>query len=193
MSSSLKGGPELLAFLDQLPTKLVKKVMRGAMRAGARPIQKEARLRIPKKSGLSAKSIKIDTSIRDGVVKATVKMTGKHSYVGPLIEHGVAPHFISVDPGQTASAGSLPLIGRGTRKGKISVGGVNARVKRGSLVINGKFVGGTVHHPGVAAHPFMRPALDTKAEEAVNAIGQYVAYRLTIGSLNAPVLEVDDE
>jgi hypothetical protein len=48
-------------------------------------------------------------------------------------------------------------------------------------------------HPGHAAKPFLRPALDQKAEEAVNAMGAYIAHRVQIGDLKAPKLEIDDE
>ena len=40
---------------------------------------------------------------------------------------------------------------------------------------------------------WVRPALDQKAEEAVNAMGAYIAHRVQIGNLKAPALEVDDE
>jgi hypothetical protein len=66
-------------------------------------------------------------------------------------------------------------------------------VKRGSLTIGGNFVGPVVMHPGHAAKPFLRPALDQKAEEAVNAMGAYIAHRVQFGNLKAPNLEVDDE
>jgi len=50
-----------------------------------------------------------------------------------------------------------------------------------------------VMHPGHAAKPFLRPALDQKAEEAVGAMGAYIAHRVQIGDLKAPKLEIDDE
>ena len=36
-------------------------------------------------------------------------------------------------------------------------------------------------------------ALEQKAEEAVTAMGAYIAHRVQIGDLKAPPLEVDDE
>ena len=70
---------------------------------------------------------------------------------------------------------------------------MNKMLKRGSLKIGENFVGPVVMHPGHAAKPFLRPALDQKAEEAVNAMGTYIAHRVQIGDLRAPTLEVDDE
>ena len=55
------------------------------------------------------------------------------------------------------------------------------------------FVGAVVMHPGHAAKPFLRSALDQKAEEAVGAMGAYIAHRVQIGDLKAPKLEIDDE
>jgi hypothetical protein len=84
---------------------------------------------------------------------------------------------------------------RETRRGprKVSIGSINKMVKRGSLKIGEHFVGSVVMHPGHSAKPFLRPALDQKAEEAVNAMGAYIAHRVQIGDLKAPKLEVDDE
>ena len=77
----------------------------------------------------------------------------------------------------------------------LSLRTINKAVARGSLVINGTFVGDAVMHPGFAAKPFLRPALDRKAEDAVNAVGKYIAGRLNMGDLRAPVLTAveDDE
>jgi len=37
------------------------------------------------------------------------------------------------------------------------------------MKIGDRFVSGIIHHPGHSAHPFMRPALDAKVQEAVQA------------------------
>lgn len=170
MTVKIKGGPELQAFLSQLPPKLVKNVARGAMRAGAKVIQDEARVLVPQKSGQLRKAIKVSTNVDAGVVTSKVKLRGKHSFLGVMVEYGTAAHFISV------------------KKPKK----IGKPVKR-SLVIDGHFVGPTVWHPGTARRPFMRPALDTKASQAINAIGAYFAHRLTMGDLSAPVLEAEDD
>ncbi len=183
MTFAIKGGPELMALLDQLPAKLATNVVRGGLRAGAKVIQTEARLLVRAESGLTRKSIKIDTGARDGRITATIKTRGKHAYLAPMLEYGIAPHFITI---ADADRGALGVQSQ-------SVKTINKMTKRGSLVINGKFVGPSVHHPGVMAHPFMRPALDAKAKDAVNAVGQYIAARLRIGNLSAPVLASEDD
>ena len=84
---------------------------------------------------------------------------------------------------------------RNTRRGprRLSMGTINKMVARGSLVIGGNFVGPMVHHPGHVPKPFLRPALDQKAQEAVAAMGAYIAQRFQIGDLRAPTLSVDTE
>ncbi len=182
-SFTLKGGPALSAFLEQLPAKLVKKVARGGMRKGAAVFRDSAKEKVRRKSGKTAKAIKTSDNVKDGVITAKVTLKGEHSFLGLMIENGVAPHFISVgtDAGATA------------KERRAATKLTNQRIKRGSLVINGKFVGDEVHHPGVPAHPFMRPAFDENAEEAINAVGSYIRDRLTIGDLDPPLVEVDEE
>ena len=79
-------------------------------------------------------------------------------------ETGTAPHFIRVDDSQRRGMG---------------INRINKSVKEGSLVINGKFVGATVHHPGARPHPFLRPALDMKEGEAIAAAQAYIDARIT--------------
>jgi HK97 gp10 family phage protein len=50
----------------------------------------------------------------------------------------------------------------------------------------------SVEHPGLQPKPFLRPALDSKANEAINAVGDYIGKRLNKQGLNAPSLEVDE-
>ena len=109
-------------------------------------------------------AIKVATSVADGHVKAKVQVKGPGAYIAPWLEHGTDPHFISVDDSQ--------------REG-MSVGRINKKVKEGSLVIGGQFVGATVHHPGAKPHPFLRPALDTKGDEAMNAAQSYIDARVS--------------
>jgi HK97 gp10 family phage protein len=58
-----------------------------------------------------------------------------------------------------------------------------------------KFAGGlykAVNHPGMKAKPFIRPALDNRANDAIQAVGNQVRKRLTKAGLNAAPVEVDD-
>lgn len=50
-----------------------------------------------------------------------------------------------------------------------------------------------VDHPGARAKPFMRPALDGKASEAVRAAGEQLKKRLNKQGLNAGSLDIESE
>lgn len=166
---NLGGGPELLALLDQLPKKLVGKVARGGARAAAVVLQKEAKAKIERKSGKAAKSLKVSSRLDGEIASAKVSMKGPHAYIGIFLEYGVEQHEI-------------------TRKGLTADGG-----GRRSLKIGDDFVGAKVTHPGFGEMPFMRVALDTKGSEAVNAMGEYFATRISWNTLQAPALQVEED
>lgn len=90
----VKGLRQLGEFMQQLPVKLEKNVLRGALRAGAKPVQREAKANAPKDTGLLASGIKISTSGKGGTVIAKVKLTGKHAYLGNWMEYGTGAHRI---------------------------------------------------------------------------------------------------
>jgi len=177
MSIGLKGGPELAAFLQALPDKLQRNVVRGAMRAAARVVQIEARLNVPIDTGLTKKAIVIRTSSRKGVVKATLRVRGNRAYIANFIEYGTAAHPIKVKFAKRRK--------RWTAK--------DQDTPRQSLLIDGRFVGKAVFHPGTPARPFFRPALDSKSREAVAAAATYVRSRLTKEGLAAPDFGVADD
>ncbi len=187
MTIRLKGGPELLRLLDELPKNLERNVIRGGLRAGAKVIQQHAKANVPVRTGQLKRTIGIGTRAEGAKLSSYIKLRGKGSYLGVFVEYGVAPHLISV------SNAYMPV--RETRHGPrpVSIGKMNKMLRRGNLKIGENFVGPVVMHPGHAAKPFLRPALDQKAEEAVNAMGAYIAHRVQIGDLRAPALEVDEE
>jgi HK97 gp10 family phage protein len=90
----VKGLKELNQFLQQLPAKIERNVLRGALRAGARPVQQQAKANAPKDTGQLAAGIKISTGGKGGTVIAKVKLTGKHAFLGPWMEYGTAAHRI---------------------------------------------------------------------------------------------------
>ena len=95
MATSLKkfkGGPELQAFLNQLPANLERNVMRSGLRQGANVIRKDAQERVPVKSGELRKSIKVRTRSRRGQVTATVET---RDFKAHWIEFGTDPHEIT--------------------------------------------------------------------------------------------------
>lgn len=153
----VKGLKELNKFLQQLPAKVETNIMRGALRAAAKPVMEAAKANAPTGepsesarkryklyNGALRDSIRISSRIdrRNKQVKARVivggksKKTGADVFYSHIIEHGARPHS----------------------------------VKKG-----GK---GPVTHPGLSPRPFMRPALDSQAGEAIKAAGEYVKKRL---------------
>lgn len=176
MSVTLTGRDEVSRFLQRLPGELTK-VLRGAGRVGGKVIADEARLGtrsddvrngIVVKERLDGDQVRVTVTIKPGWARSLAIWE----------EYGTAPHFISVDDSQ--------------RMG-MSVGRVNSKVKDGSLVIGGQFVGKTVLHPGVDPHPFLRTALDRQRGEAVAAAASYVAARVTRGGIDVPSELGDDE
>ena len=189
--TTLKGGPELMKFLSDLPPKLAKNVMRGALRAGARVVANEAKLRIHPITGLTARSIGVSTGGRNGTITAKVRAKGPGAYRAPWLEYGTAPHWIAARGAQIpVSGGKTVSVATLNRAAKATAGG---DAERHALLINGQFVGQLIAHPGAGKHPFMRPALDAKADEAIDAIGAYVRTRLNKQGLNAPDFGVSGE
>lgn len=161
----VKGQRELYELLQTLPVKLERNIVRGALRAGARPIKDAAVARCPvglpssegrKLYGLHEgslrDSIRISTRVKGATVSASVKAGGKTRAGGDvwyahLIEFtGAKAHTI-------------------TAKGRkiLSFGGLFFQ---------------SVKHPGMRARPFMRPALESQAQAAVVAAAEYMKQRL---------------
>lgn len=164
----VKGLADLQAALDQLPAKLEANVMRGALRAGAKVIQDEARRLAPVAppneenrrlyggyEGLLRDSIRISVRLKRGTVVASVRAGAKlkgggDSYYARWVEYGTAAHAI------------------------------HATGNRGALLIAGGKVITSVMHPGAKPRPFLRPAMDGKARAAVEAAGEYIRKRLAL-------------
>lgn len=161
-----RGREEVRRYIDRLQTS-VPALLRGAARAGAEVIAEEAKERSASKE--VAENITIQTRREDGriVVFVTVK-PGFFYSLGTWLEWGTDPHFIKVDDSQRAGR-SVRLINKLTKDAD----------GNHSLVINGQFVGATVHHPGAQSKPFLRPALDIKGAEAFAAAQRYIDAHVT--------------
>lgn len=93
------GLAELQKFLDQLPAKLERNVVRGALRAGMNVVKPVAQANARKASGLYAAGLKIRTRARGGRVTATLRSTGPHAWLGKWIEFGTRAHNIAAKKG----------------------------------------------------------------------------------------------
>ncbi len=161
---TVKGLDELQKFLDQLPAKVEKNVLRGALRAGAKPVLAAAKSGAPVgppsgenarlyggRAGALRDSLRISVNAKRGKVTASVKAGGSSKggpdvYYARFVEYGTRPHTIAA-----ANKGFLAFAG-GVYK--------------------------SVEHPGARPKPFLRPALDTQAGAAVLAAGEYMKNRL---------------
>lgn len=159
---TVRGLSELQAFLDQLPAKIERNVLRGALRAGAKPVLEAAKAKAPVappsaknervyglREGALRESLRISVKVRGGKVTASVKAGGGKKgdvYYARFVEYGTRPHTIKARDG-----------------GALSFGGGFLR---------------SVEHPGARPRPFLRPALDTRAADAVVAAGEYIKNRL---------------
>ena len=156
----VQGLAELNAQLDNFAQNVTKKIMRGALRAGQRVVQLDAKSRAPIEQpsdyakkwgaypGALRDSIKISARItRSGTVQANLRAGDSKSFYARWVEFGTKPHLIR------ASAGH-------------------------SLFVGGKLVP-VAHHPGARPFPFMRTAIDLKAGEATQAVAAYIRERVS--------------
>ena len=91
---SIFGGRELDAFLQQVPAKVEKNIMRSALRAGANEFKKDMQANVPVDEGDLKKSIRTSTRTKKGTVYAFVKVGGRRAPHAHLVEFGTAAHKI---------------------------------------------------------------------------------------------------
>lgn len=164
MSVAIKGRDAFRRkLLDQLPRKITK-VLEGAARAGGRVIADEARRGCINDTVRGTIKVKVIAAADSPKVAAKIQTTGRGAFLAPWVEYGIKPHIIAVRDDRD-------------RRG-LSVNAINRSAKQGTLIIGGDAVGPIVHHPGVAAHPFLRPAVDTAEAAAMDAAQRYITRKL---------------
>lgn len=168
----VKGLRDLQKLLDTLPAKMEANVMRGALRAGMKVVMPVAKSNISSLSGETAASLKITTSIRNGLVKSKLAAKGIEGMRAIWLEFGTQPHLIKV------SDEDKKVNTRLSRKRGHKVLESVTTINRRSLLINQNFVGPVIRHPGAVAKPFMRPALDSQSDASLRAAAQYIRKRL---------------
>lgn len=163
-----RGRDAVRRYMAQLPGQIERSLLPGAARAGAKVISEEAQLK--SRSSDVAEAITVTTKRRDDHVTAIVSVDpkAKKGWAYSLAvwqEFGTSPHFISVDDSQREgmTASRINYLAR----------------EHGTLVINGKPVGRTVHHPGADPEPIFRPAKDLKEREAWAAAQAYIRSRVS--------------
>jgi HK97 gp10 family phage protein len=164
ITGRIKGGAELDQLLKQLPIEVETKIVRNGLNKGANIIRDQAKANIRVRSGATMRAIKSSSGVdkAQGLVYAKVKLDKKRKFIGRFLEYGTGAHQIWVS------------------------------AAKGSLVVNGVAIGKQVTHPGTAPRPFLRPALDAKAQEAVQEMVTYLTNYLQFGTITAPTVSVDE-
>lgn len=154
----IRGLDQVINVLSNLPRNMQKQAIRRGLTRAAAQVRDEARLRAPSQTGKLRRAIRSGSprQNQDGTfsVRILVDSSKEHGFLGWFHEYGVSPHYITAGE----SGVSARLLTRRNRDDK------------GSMVINGSHVSGAILHPGHAARPFLRPALDIKADDAVKAL-----------------------
>ena len=96
--SSIKGAAAMDSVLKLLPSKIGEGVLLGALRAGAKPIVKVARQKVPKRSGDLAKSITVRKASRRRVAKG-----GGQVVIGFKKPHSRRAHLTEFGTSKTAA------------------------------------------------------------------------------------------
>lgn len=161
----VKGLDQLQALLDSLAPKIERNILRGALRAGANVVKTEAKAMCPvgPPSASGAKryklyagalrdSIRVSVKAKGGRVTASVKAGGK-------LKNGADVFYAHI-------------VERGAVAHEI-------KAKSGGFLAIGGGIYRKVDHPGMKAKPFMRPALDGRAQDAVVAAAEYMKARLS--------------
>ena len=181
---TLKGREAEQRRRDGVPEK-IRRVLRGAARAGAEVIATDAKQRVT------------SDAVREGVIvgrskeidgRITVRISVKEGWprsLGTWLEYGTSAHFISVDPTFSEGRTAARINKLDTEAAKNGHSG-----PRSTLIINGKPVGATVLHKGARAEPWLRVARTSKEAEAKAAAQSYITAHLR---RSAPAAEGNGE
>ena len=164
--ASIKGLSGVRAYNRALEDRL-RRVLKGAGKVAGNVIAEEAKERTRSEAVAKGVVVKLKSDRSSIRVTVTIK-PGWSMSVAIWEEYGTVAHTIRV--------GQLPSDGGRQR----------------SLVIDDQFVGKVVEHPGAKPHPFLRPALDLKADEAIRAAQAYLNARIVRGRV-ITTSERDDE
>lgn len=153
--------------LLKLRKSLRRNILRRAVRAGCVVVQKDARRRVPVRTGFLRKAIAVRADNRPYGVRGSVYIT---KTVKARKHATVAGKFVAAK--QRGFAGTIyprayaHLVEFGTQPHRLGRGSERSIKVRGDRVGPARNETGRMH-PGARAKPFMRPAFDTQKEAAV--------------------------
>ncbi|WP_438863768.1 HK97-gp10 family putative phage morphogenesis protein [Neptunicella sp.] len=163
----VEGLAQLQGALVQLSKSAGQTVLAGALRDAARPIVRDARTNVARKTGALAKSIRTEVFRNNGTGRSNNVVSlsiGYHKSVGwraRFIEKGTKPHRIPNEK-----------IGRGRRKRKNT-----------AVVAFGGKVYKSVQHPGIKAQPTLLPAFERGQRQALTIFKQRLYQRIILQSI----------
>jgi HK97 gp10 family phage protein len=153
----VKGLSELQKLLDELPARIEANLVRGGLRAAAKVIRDEARRLCPVGDSSNLPKGHGAGALRDSI---RVSVSARHGTITASIKAGGKNNIYYAH-----------MVEYGTARHLIKP------KNRKSLFIAGLFKE-VIDHPGAQKKPFMRPALDSKVDEAISTFAAYVKNRL---------------
>ena len=160
--TTVHGLKELHQMLQQLPVRIERNIMRGAIRAGANVFRDAARLAAPVDDGVLKRSIKTGSS---KVTKGTVTVNvGTDLYYARMVEFGTASYYTG-NGRSVRKPYQIPKLSKTGKRNKKAL-------KFGNVIVN------SVTHPGIRPQPFMRKAFDGSSGDVIQQFATYVAQRL---------------
>lgn len=164
----ISGLDDLARALEELPAKMEANILRGAIRTAAQKIEAAAQAHVPVQSGQLKDSLRVSA----GIDRKTGRVTARVRAGGGKTKRSKGAFYAHMVEFGTAAHLIKPR-------------------KRKSLVVAG-LLREVVNHPGAAARPFMRPAMDAAAQPALAAAADYIRARLTKQGIDVPEPQPDD-
>lgn len=152
-----EGMKELNKYILQFVPKFEKNIKRGMTRAAAKPVMVAAKANAP--TGEPSETAKRKYKVYNGALRDSIRISTR---VDKRNKQVVARVIAGGKSKKTGADVFYPHI--------IEYGSSPHSVKKGGR--------GEVTHPGMSPQPFMRPALDSEAGNAIKAAGEYVKKRL---------------
>lgn len=164
-TTTVTGLRELDLMMKQLPAKIEKNIMRGALRAGQNIFAKAAKSNLRQNGSVDTgeleKSIRVRfkrQSERFGFIRSYVMAGNAKAYYAHWVEYGTATYY--------------------TGSGRTVGGAYEITPKVAGSLFLGGLLRDSVMHPGIRPKPFMRPAVDENFDAAINQVAEYLRKRI---------------
>lgn len=156
----IEGLAELDKLLKQFAPRVEANILRGSLNAANKVILERAKELAPVDDGDLKASIRVTSKIKrkTGWVESNIVAGNKQAFYARFIEYGTAQFYSG-----TGQSNRRPYVIRPRTKKSLFFGGV-AREE--------------VNHPGIKPQPFMRPAFDSKQDEALAQFARYMKGRI---------------